>query len=154
MGVLGALKCGLDYSIKYFDLFKALSDEINDLKNKGGDARLKRIQLLQLKQSLELSLQFYNVYLFQSRVSFAFAILAAFLGIISFLIGAYLCIKEKDPNTITLLGTAVCSVVSGIGFYLYKESSRQISYAFDKLENLQKMLYKSQTSNKEDINIR
>jgi hypothetical protein len=150
MGIFDALKCCFDYTSKYFDLFTALSDEITDLKNRGVDARLKRIQLLQLKQLAD----FYRIYLFQSLVSFAFAILAATLGIILFLIGAYLCIEEKDPNTITLLGTAVCSVVSGIGFYLYKESSRQLSYAFDKLDNLQKMVYKSQTSNEADINIR
>ena len=143
------LKCVWDYLSKNTDAVKDFSDEIADLI-KGGDARLTRILLSHLKHSRE----FYDICLFQSRMSFAFAIIAGSIGIVSFVIGAYFSIKEKDPNTIPLLGTALCSVVSGIGFYLYKESSHQFSYAFDKLDNLQKMLYKSRTSNEEDINIR
>lgn len=154
MSVRDILNSAWDYLIKNPGAVTNLADEINDLIKKG-DARLTRILLLNLKQ-------FYDLCLFQTRMSFAFAIIAGSIGIVSFVIGAYFSIKEKDPNTIPLLGTALCSVVSGIGFYLYKESSHQFSYAFDKLDNLQEMLHKSRTSNEEesrtsneeDINIR
>jgi len=91
---------------------------------------------------IELLSNYHNLVLEQARRSFAWAIIAAAIGLI-FFIAAVSFIIYRDLQSaaiISVISGALVEVISGINFYLYGQTSKQMNDFQNRLDTTQRFL--------------
>jgi hypothetical protein len=101
----------------------------------------KSVQEIAASQ-LNILNEYYNNVLSQSQRSFFFALLAAGIGLLFIIAAAsFVLLNQLEQLAlITGLGAALSAFVSGVNFYLYKESSSQLWDFHSRLEMTQRSL--------------
>lgn len=107
-----------------------------EIKSEDSDDVLK----LMLKNVKELR-EYYIISKEQARKSFSAALFICFFGIIIYLLGiiAYI-FFNKDISVISIIGGTVVEVIAGLFFWLYKESTKQLSVYHQRLGATEKYL--------------
>ncbi len=91
---------------------------------------------------IELLSIYYNLVLEQARRSFKWALLAAIVGFVFFLasIGFLLLNQPQNVAVISLISGTLVEGISAINFYLYGQTSAQLSDFQVRLDNTQRFL--------------
>lgn len=133
--------------IQNFILNKMI-DSLNietDIKNAQNVQEIAATQIQLLKV-------YYNNTLKQSERSFAFALLAAAIALIFFMLSIGLLLSQLPENIaiVTSLGGALSGFVSAVNFYLYNKASIQLSEFYKGLNSTQDYLFAENTCDKLD----
>ncbi|MCP4374180.1 MAG: hypothetical protein GY797_39665 [Deltaproteobacteria bacterium] len=91
---------------------------------------------------LDISNTYYESVLFQAQQSFRWAIIGAGVGIIFFVvaIGFVLYNQPTPVSTISVVTGALVEVLSGINFWLYRQTARQLEVFHSRLEQTQRFI--------------
>lgn len=112
-----------------------IRDSLSDLSS------AKSVQEIAASQ-IKLLSSYYNNVLSQSQRSFYFALTAAGVGLLFFMIagGVLLLYNLQSLALITTLGGALSSFVSGVNFHIYNKSSSQLIDFHQRLDMTQRFL--------------
>lgn len=115
-------------------------DNLKQISSGTGNGGVQDIAAAQL----DIINAYYSGVLDQSQKSFLWALIAAFIGLLGFMvaIGFLLFLPMADikvgASVITAIGGAIAGFISGINFYLYGLASSQLSAFHGRLDRIQR----------------
>lgn len=92
---------------------------------------------------IELLSRFYDLALSQAQRSFRWALAAAVIGLVFFMIAILFSLTlgaESDTAMVTMIGGAMIEFISAINFYLYNKTLSQLTLFQGRLETTQRFL--------------
>ncbi len=91
---------------------------------------------------IKLLTSYYSLVLNQAQRSFTWALIWAFIGVLSFIAsGVFLLVNHLNEIAyISVIGGAIIEIISGINFYLYNKSSSQLAEFHTRLDATQRIL--------------
>jgi len=91
---------------------------------------------------IELLNSYYNTSLYQAKLSFRWALIAAGVGLAFLLSSLAFTLTAQSPltSTIAAIGGVVAEFVSGVNFWLYGKTLRQLNHFHERLDQLQRFL--------------
>lgn len=119
------------------DIFSSIFQVLdNFLLTQSGD--IEKIAAAQIK----LLTNYYSLVLNQAQRSFTWALIWAFVGILSFISAGVFLLTNHLDNIAYLgaIGGALIEIISGINFYLYNKSSSQLAEFHARLDSTQRIL--------------
>lgn len=113
---------------KVVTLVKEIKDEKNDV-------------LSMMVDNVSELREYYTISKQQARRSFSAALFICFFGIFIYLLGifAYMML-DKNISIISVIGGTVVEVIAGLFFWLYRESTKQLSIYHERLGSTEKYL--------------
>lgn len=119
-----------------------IKTEIDRIIQQFSEAEINDILKLMRRNVAELK-EYYTINKQQARNAFTSAIIVCFLGFIIFASGVVVSYFSNNNNTIIVYSTisgAIVEIISGLFFWLYSQSLKQINLFHESLRNSEKFL--------------
>jgi len=116
-------------------------DRTDQAINQLSEADPKEIQKITALQTVVLR-EYYLLALEQAKQSFRWALIAAIVGLVFFLgaIAFLLTIQSQSLAIVNVICGAMVEAISGINFYLYGQTSKQLAHYHRQLDQTQRFL--------------